>query len=199
MGIGVDGLTDEEKGHREARRRKLLSEAKPYSVDMLPHTIPGLGPHPEGPVSSQLRLTIEAESIYAVVKKIVRGCEYWLTSGRIVEPPYEIQVMLPSETPEVVKKVMATFAFGPVHLGPGLRIRRGAAQDDHLCAIYELVMWDTITLYATILSPETEQSSRLATHKEIALHAYYHWERRGKPLGSPELDWYWAVEDLRRI
>jgi hypothetical protein len=92
MGIGVEGLSEEEKRHREARRRKILSEARPYSPEIQPHIIPGLGPHPEAPVSSQMQLTIDAESINAVVKKIVRGCEYWLAAGRIVEPPYEIEV-----------------------------------------------------------------------------------------------------------
>jgi hypothetical protein len=39
-----------------------------------------------------MQLTIRAEDIHVVVKKIVRGCEYWLAGGRIVEPPYEIEV-----------------------------------------------------------------------------------------------------------
>ena len=149
-------------------------------------------------MGSQLQLTMTVESIHAVVKKIVRGCEYWLADGRIVEPPYEIEVIFPRETPELVKAVMARFALGPVHLGPGLRIRRGGAQDDPLCAMYELVMWDTMVVYAIILPPEREQSGRLVTRNEIALHAYYHWERRGRSLGSPEVDWYWAIEDLKR-
>lgn len=199
MGIGVEGLTEEEKGHREARRRKLLNEAQPYSSEMLPHIIPGLGPHPETPASSQVQLRIEAESIHAVVKKIVRGCEYWLAGGRIIGNPYEVEVFFPSETPELVDKVMATFAFGPVHLGPGLRIRRGGAQDDPLSAMYELVMWETMTVYASILPPETEHSTnRRISDQEIAVHAYYHWEQRGRPFGSPEVDWYWAIDDLKR-
>ena len=53
MGIGVEGLSAEEKQHREARRRKLLNQAQPYSPEAQPHIIPGLGPHPETPVSSQ--------------------------------------------------------------------------------------------------------------------------------------------------
>jgi DUF2934 family protein len=200
MGIGVEGLTDEEKGHREARRRKLLSEAQPYSPEAQPHIIPGLGPHPEAPASSQLQITIEAETTYAVVKKIVRGCEYWLAGGRIVGPPYEIEVFLPSETPELVGKLMAAFALGPVYLGPGLRIRRGGTQDDSLSALYELVMWDTMTAYASILPPVAEHSvGRVISDEEIALHAYYHWEGRGRPFGSPEADWYWAIEDLNRV
>jgi hypothetical protein len=136
LGIGVEGLTDEEKSRREARRSKLLSESQQFSAEVLPHIISGLGPHPEAPVSSQRVITMEEKSIHAVVKKIVRGCEYWLAGGRIVDRPYEIEILFPSEIPELVNKIMAAFAFGPVHLGPGLRIRRGGAQDDPLSAFY---------------------------------------------------------------
>lgn len=196
MGIGVEGLSAEEKQHREARRRKLLNQAQPYSPEVQPHIIPGLGPHPEAPVSSQKQLTIKADDIHAVVKKIVRGCEYWLAAGRIVEPPYEIEVFFPTETPELVAQLLAAFALGPVHLGPGLRIRRGGAHDDSLTALYELVIWDTLAVYASILPPAA--SERGISHEEIALRAYYHWQRRGSPFGSPEVDWYWAVKDLKR-
>jgi hypothetical protein len=190
LGIGVEGLSAEEKGRREARRRKLLSDAQPISAEVLPHIIPGLGPHPEAPLSSQRQLLIDAQITQAVVKKIVRGCEYWLAGGRIVEASYEIEVFFPTEIPEPVAKIMATVAFGPVHLGPGLRIRRGGAQDDPLTAIYELVMWETITIYASILPS--------ISHEEIALRAYYYWERRGKPIGSPEVDWYRAIDELKQ-
>jgi hypothetical protein len=94
-----------------------------------------------------------------------------------------------------VGQLLTAFAFGPVHLGPGLRIRRGGAHDDSLAALYELVMWDTLTVYASILPPEAES---VISHEEIAVRAYYHWERRGRPFGSADVDWYWAVEDLKR-
>ena len=89
---------------------------------------------------------------------------------------------------------MAAFALGPVFLGPGLRIRRRGAQDDPLSVLYELVIWDTITAYASILPLAAEH---VISHDEIAVHAYYHWERRGRSFGSPEVDWYWAIEDLK--
>jgi ferritin-like metal-binding protein YciE len=37
------------------------------------------------------------------------------------------------------------------------------------------------------------------TDEDIALHAYYHWERRGRPLGSVEVDWFWAIDDLKAV
>ena len=33
-------------------------------------------------------------------------------------------------------------------------------------------------------------------HDEIAKLAYELWERRGRPLGSPEIDWYAAENTL---
>lgn len=31
--------------------------------------------------------------------------------------------------------------------------------------------------------------------REIARRAYHYWEQRGRPIGSPEVDWYRAVGD----
>jgi hypothetical protein len=35
------------------------------------------------------------------------------------------------------------------------------------------------------------------THDEIEERAYYLWEQRGRPDGSPEVDWERAEEELR--
>lgn len=59
------------------------------------------------------------------------------------------------------------------------------------------MIWETMTVYASILPPEPEQAAQKMAHEEIAAHAYYHWERRGRPIGSPEVDWYWVIENLR--
>jgi hypothetical protein len=32
--------------------------------------------------------------------------------------------------------------------------------------------------------------------KEIADLAHHYWEERGRPLGSPEVDWHRAVEEV---
>jgi hypothetical protein len=44
-------------------------------------------------------------------------------------------------------------AFGPFHFGPGFRVTRGATQQDPLSVICEVVIWDALTFYATILPP----------------------------------------------
>ena len=35
------------------------------------------------------------------------------------------------------------------------------------------------------------------THEEIEERAYYLWEQRGRPEGSPEVDWERAERELR--
>ena len=34
-------------------------------------------------------------------------------------------------------------------------------------------------------------------HEDIALRAYYLWEERGSPIGSPEEDWFRAEQEIR--
>jgi hypothetical protein len=34
--------------------------------------------------------------------------------------------------------------------------------------------------------------------KEITELAYRYWEQRGRPVGSPDIDWYSAAHDVNR-
>ena len=136
MGIGVSGLSDEEMLHRAAKRRKLLNEAQPYSPDMLPHIIPGLGPHPEAPVSLQRQLTIEVESVHAVIRKIIRGCEYWLAGGRIIEPPYEITVIFPTGNSGICEASDGCICLGSCSFGTrSANQERRRARRSSLCTV----------------------------------------------------------------
>jgi hypothetical protein len=40
---------------------------------------------------------------------------------------------------------------------------------------------------------------RTPTHDELCKVAYHYWEERGRPDGSPEVDWQRAEEELRRL
>jgi hypothetical protein len=33
--------------------------------------------------------------------------------------------------------------------------------------------------------------------KQIALRAFCHWVERGRPFGTPDVDWYRAAEDVK--
>lgn len=37
------------------------------------------------------------------------------------------------------------------------------------------------------------------SHREIELRAYHSWEARGRPFGSPEVDWIKAEQELAAI
>ena len=48
----------------------------------------------------------------------------------------------------------------------------------------------------TTAVPPTEPVSSTMSDEEIAQKAYFLWESRGRPLGSPDEDWHKAKEQL---
>jgi hypothetical protein len=45
-------------------------------------------------------------------------------------------------------------------------------------------------------SVPTAAESAVPAHEEVAQLAYHYWEARGRPLGSPEEDWFRAEQDV---
>jgi|HubBroStandDraft_5_1064220.scaffolds.fasta_scaffold1007104_1 hypothetical protein len=43
---------------------------------------------------------------------------------------------------------------------------------------------------------EHDQPYEPMNDKIIAELAYAHWEKRGRPLGTPDRDWYWAIQEF---
>jgi hypothetical protein len=157
LGIGAGELGEDEKRKRRAVRERILKTMKPYSPDIQPYVIPGMGPHADAPPDEQFQIHFSANKLHNVLGKVVRGCEYWLTAGRIVEPPCELTVHFVHDVD--VPDVVRVFApFGPVYLGPGFRVRRAGAHDEPLAALYEIVLWDTLKFYAVIVPSETAGS-----------------------------------------
>jgi hypothetical protein len=154
LGVGVIGLDPKEKHIREAMRDRIFREIKPYTKGVEEHVLPGLGLHPGFPAEQQMQVNVPADLLYAVAKKILRGCEYWLAGGRIIDPPYEIEALFvrDADVPEDIQRAFGP--FGPVSLGPGFRVRRAGAVDDPGAAMYDIVIWETITIFYAILPPE---------------------------------------------
>ena len=48
------------------------------------------------------------------------------------------------------------------------------------------------------LNKHADQPFDVMIDKKIANLAYHYWEQRGRPNGSPEVDWYRAVDDIDR-
>lgn len=100
FGVDVSGISDEERIHRQALRDRIPREMKPYTPDIDPHVIPGLEFRPELRTEAQKQVGIPADKLHKVLRKIVRGSEYWLAQGRIIDPTWEITVhlMRPADT-----------------------------------------------------------------------------------------------------
>jgi Protein of unknown function (DUF2934) len=47
-------------------------------------------------------------------------------------------------------------------------------------------------------NPTGEGQISAEQHQEISRLAYFHWQARGCPIGSPEEDWYRAEFELRQ-
>ena len=48
------------------------------------------------------------------------------------------------------------------------------------------------------LDMQAEKPYDVMIDKKIANLAYHYWEQRGRPNGSPEVDWYRAADDIDR-
>ncbi len=153
MGIGVEGLSAQERAHRSALKQKVLASARPYRPGT--ETLPGLGPHPGFPEGQQWTVEVPADLLEAVAKKIIRGSEYALKK-RIVEEPYDIQIYFVRDqnVPQDLVRAFQGRAAQNAHLGPGFKLFRVAAHDDPNTTIYKIVIWETIVIYGAIMPHE---------------------------------------------
>jgi hypothetical protein len=154
LGIGVTDVDADEMKIRKALKDEVFKDAQIYSGNPKDNIVPGLGPHPEVPHDQQYEIGIPADDLINVVKKIVRGFEYWLGNGRIIEPPLEIEVFTLHEEDIPPAFTALLGSTEKAELGPGVRVRRGAAGDGSGAVLYEIVIWDTMKFLCSILPPE---------------------------------------------
>ncbi len=148
LGVGVPGISAEERQHRQALKERVLNKAELYKPGI--ETFPGLGPHPGFPAHQQLAIRIPEKLLREVAQKIVRGCEYAVGNKRIIDPPYAVEIYFVRE--EDIRDVLMIFnAFGPVHVGPGFRVRRAVAHDDPNIVMYKIDIWGAWTIYASVM------------------------------------------------
>lgn len=161
LGIDANGLSEQDRTHREKLRAKIRSELMPHTkVVGIPGKIPGLGP-PEGePV--QWAIPIPWAGLAIIAEKIVRGCEYKL-KGRYLEEPYGIRIFL-SEAHFLPQPYAA--AAQHLDFGPGCNISRVFATEDPKVVLYWLSLWNTLHFNVKIdvedeLKRVDEKSSRV--------------------------------------
>jgi hypothetical protein len=159
LGVGVSGLSAGEKKHREALKKKIVAELKPYVAGT--QTLPGFGLHKGFPSHQQYMVNIPEVLVKAVAGKIIRGCEYVLGNQRLVEDPSHLRIYFAEE--HTIQDVLRVFAkFGSAtHLGPGFRVTRAVAHDDPRLVMYKIDIWGTWSIYAVIGPPDESPENHL--------------------------------------
>jgi len=154
MGIGAEGLSVKERWHRRALKLKVMASMWRYEPGT--PTFPGFGLHRGFPTDEQIAINIPSNLLQEVAKKIVRGCEYRLAS-RVIEEPYVVKVYFvhSENVPELVVRAFQTAGAQTTQLGPGFRVTRVTAHDEPNSAIYKIIIWKTLVIYASIL-PDRE-------------------------------------------
>jgi hypothetical protein len=129
VGIGVESeLSSKEKTIRAKLKSKLMRETMPYAqVAGRPGILPGFGPHHDFPLEAQIAVSVNAEALKDVCRKIVRGLEHHV-SDRYIEPPYVLDVFFIDD--EAAEKLVTGFGQRSLYLGPGFRVQRAVAGDD---------------------------------------------------------------------
>jgi len=155
LGIGVVGIKDDEKSHRQAQLVGILKKTARYEKGM--DTFPGFGLHEGFPEDEQTALLIEKELLDPVAKKILRGCEYKLGAGRYIEPPYGLGVSFPNEDSGEMEETKSMLQrIGLTYLGPGFSVQRATVETDAKTVIYKVTVWDTLIIYGYVVSSELE-------------------------------------------
>jgi|SRR5579859_2248402 len=157
LGVGVSGLSPEEKKHREALKKKIVGELEPYVAGT--PTFPGLGLHKGFSPHQQYMVKIPEVLLKEVAGKIVRGCEYVLGNQRLTEDPAHLRIYFAEENS--IQDVLRVFdKFGAAtHLGPGFRVTRAVAHDDHRLVMYKIDIWGTWSIFAVIGPPDNERET----------------------------------------
>ena len=153
VGIGVESeLSSKEKAIRAKLKSKLMRETMPYAqVAGRPGILPGFGPHNDFPLESQIAVSVNAEALQDVSRKIVRGLEHHV-SDRYVEPPYVLDVFFIDD--EAAQKLATGFGPPTLYLGPGFRVQRAIARDDPGHTLYRIRIWDTLLVHGSVIIPE---------------------------------------------
>jgi hypothetical protein len=132
-----------------ARNRflKTLREAQPELMD---HILPEV--HENRPVG-KIALLVSGRHIYRFVTKLVRGTVY-LTEKRYIEANQDITVSL-LKRPDDAEMLQLLERFGELYeRGPGIRIRKAAAEDGRTNALFVFDIWDQFRFYGAVMDAE---------------------------------------------
>jgi hypothetical protein len=145
LGLDAGELPEKERAHRDRLRAKVRSELIPYAeVADSERMIPGLGP-PDNR-RSEWAIAIPYAGLSIVAEKFARGCEFKL-KGRLVAEPYGLRTSI--EESDVIPEPWAS-AIKRYDFGPGCKIQRLFAREDHNVVLYWISLWGSLCLHVKI-------------------------------------------------
>jgi hypothetical protein len=157
LGVRAGELSEKEAKLRAKKKGKLIAELMTWEeIEGKPGILPGFGVHPEAPAEAQMAVRVSHSSLVTLAEKIVRGMEYVLRK-RYIEPPYRVSTFfIEADATKAMERTVLSGAQAD-HFGPGLRIRRREATEDRNIVIYEILIWQKLTVHCVIDKPEEEQ------------------------------------------
>lgn len=152
LGRHAEGLSQEEKLHRDRSGAKLKAELLPRADVSPEFVIPGLGPHENSP----WLVPIPWAGLSILAEKIARVSEYRV-KGRFVERPYGVRTSV-DESSGVMPPLLVPFVTS-FDFGPGFRIARVSPIEDPLIVRYWISIWGSLHLRVCI-----DRENELRTH-----------------------------------
>ena len=98
----------------------------------------------------QRAISIPADSLTKLVEKIIKGITF-LESGRYLDEEIELEHLVvdehgASQIIELIEK------YGETHSrGPGIEIKRVVTPEDGISALYKIVIWGEVVMYASAI------------------------------------------------
>lgn len=159
LGIGVDPteITPLEAKARLKTLLKLIRPATPYKPGI--KALPGLGLHAGYEPEKHMVIPVPHEELTQVSEKIIRGLEYKL-AGRYIQEPLRLKVYFIEnfEAADRIDLLLENHGTKTAY-GPGFLVERVETNDGtHPTMLYKISIWDTLTIYASIMTPN-EQSN----------------------------------------
>lgn len=153
LGIDIDSLPLEEREIRSKLLKKIISETKPYTPDT--KAFPGLGIHEGYPPESMVTTPVPFDEIEEVSRKIVRGLEYIYGGKRYIEKPYEVEVYFLDENHGIKSLYDLLKKHGTqTSYGAGFHIERAAATDKIKSVLYQIKIWNKLTIFGSVMTPD---------------------------------------------
>ena len=149
---------EKEQAYRDHFRAKIRSEFIPYAeVADSEGKIPGLGPPDDR--RSEWAVAIPWAGLSIIAEKFARGCEFKLR-GRLVTEPYGLRTSV--QESDVIPGPWAS-AIKRYDFGPGCKIQRLFAREDHNVVRYWISLWGSLCLHVKIdVESELRKADALA-------------------------------------